>query len=46
MVPDISVVIPLRHEAPKLAELCRQLKQALDPSARAWDGVIAALVLV
>ncbi len=27
-------------------ELCRQLKQALDPSARAWKGVIEALVLV
>ncbi len=40
MVPDISVVIPLRNEAPNLAELYGQLKEALDPSGRTYELVL------
>ena len=46
MVPDISVVIPLRHEAPKLAELYRQLKERWIRRREPWKKVMEALVLV
>ena len=40
MSPDISVVIPLRDEAPNLAELHRELTDTLDKWGRAYELIL------
>ena len=40
MVPDLSVVVPLRNEAPNLAELHRELTEALERSGRTYELVL------
>ena len=40
MVPDLSVVVPLRNEAPNLAELHRELTEALERSGRTYEVVL------
>ena len=39
MVPDVSVVVPLRNEAENLAELHRQVTEALERSGRTYELV-------
>ena len=40
MVPDLSVVVPLRNEAPNVAELHRELTEALERSGRTYELVL------
>src|SRR5262245_4255297 len=40
MGPELSVVIPIRNEAPALAELHREIADTLDAWGRPWELVI------
>lgn len=40
MVPDLSVVIPIRNEAPALQELYRELTDALAGTGRAYEIIV------
>ncbi len=40
MVPDLSVVIPVRNEAPALAELHRELTEALTGTGRPYEIIV------
>ena len=38
--PEISVVIPLYNEVENVGDLCRELKQALDPLGRSYEVLL------
>jgi glycosyltransferase involved in cell wall biosynthesis len=40
MVPELSVVIPVRNEAPNVDPLYRELVEVLEPSGRTFEIVI------
>ena len=40
MAPDVSIVVPLRNEAPSLAEFHRELTEALEPLGRTYEVVL------
>ncbi len=40
MTPELSVVVPIRNEAPALEELCRELTQTLTAWGRSYELLI------